>query len=111
MNASKAGEFRGFYVMSQELENENELPRNTFSVSSLPKAFLNFLDDNGIDPSVYSVTNLPRYVRLNTGLAASSLPSAQELKEQLNARRVWEVQGMNGFFGMELEQDSVRLVD
>src|SRR4051794_762119 len=97
--------------MSREPGGENELLRNTFSVSSLPKAFLTFLDDNGIDPSVYSVTNLPRYVRLNTSLATSSLPDAQELKEQLNARRVWEVQGMNGFFGIELDQDSMRLVD
>nr|CAG8466907.1 7202_t:CDS:2 [Entrophospora candida] len=35
---------------------------NNFNFSSLPPAFLEFLKNNNINPTIYSITNLPRYI-------------------------------------------------
>ncbi|RUS18102.1 hypothetical protein BC937DRAFT_89149, partial [Endogone sp. FLAS-F59071] len=82
-----------------------------FSLDSLPPAFLSFLEQNEIDPSVYAVTDLPRYVRLNTALPQADWPTAHQLQSQLNARRVWQVEGVEGFFGIELAEESARIFD
>lgn len=82
-----------------------------FSLDSLPPAFLSFLKQNEIDPSVYTVTDLPRYVRLNTALPQADWPTAYQLQSQLNAPRVWQVEGMEGFFGIELAEESARIFD
>ncbi|KAG0019784.1 hypothetical protein BGZ80_005285 [Entomortierella chlamydospora] len=37
----------------------------TFSLDNLPEEFKAFLAKNEIDPAIYTVTDLPRYVRLN----------------------------------------------
>lgn len=41
---------------SMDAENTLNLP--------LPEAFLNFLNENGVSPSIYTVSNsIPRYIR------------------------------------------------
>ncbi|KAG0347056.1 hypothetical protein BG004_000222, partial [Podila humilis] len=37
----------------------------TFSLENLPKEFVEFLARTEIDPAIYTVADLPRYVRLN----------------------------------------------
>ena len=66
-----------------------------FNLDRLPASFQQFLVDNAIDPGVYTVSDLPRYVRLNTN--ATALPSLDDLKEQLGTSNVWQVK--DGIFG------------
>lgn len=66
-----------------------------FDLDRLPASFQQFLDDNAIDPRIYTVSDLPRYVRLNTN--AIALPSLDDLKEQLGTDDVWQVK--DGIFG------------
>jgi hypothetical protein len=74
-------------------------------LSTLPASFNQFLKDNDVDPVIYTVKNLPRFVRWNTRFPKSELPTAEDLQQQLNARRVWPVNGVDGFFGIELEDN------
>jgi hypothetical protein len=74
-------------------------------LSTLPASFNQFLKDNDVDPVIYTVKNLPRFVRWNTRFPKSELPTAEDLQQQLNARRVWPVKGVDGFFGIELEDN------
>ncbi|KAG0180247.1 hypothetical protein DFQ29_000981 [Apophysomyces sp. BC1021] len=80
-----------------------------FAVDNLPASFRRFLEENDIDPLIYTVTRLPRFVRWNTHVAATELPTVEQLREQLQTDKVWEVPGMSGFFGFELCDQ--RLVD
>lgn len=66
-----------------------------FDLDRLPASFQQFLVDNAIDPRIYTVSDLPRYVRLNTN--ANALPSLDDLKEQLGTDDVWQVK--DGIFG------------
>ncbi|KAI7886236.1 S-adenosyl-L-methionine-dependent methyltransferase [Lichtheimia hyalospora FSU 10163] len=66
-----------------------------FNLDRLPASFQQFLVDNAIDPGIYTVSDLPRYVRLNTN--ANTLPSLDDLKEQLGTSNVWQVK--DGIFG------------
>ncbi|KAI9247472.1 S-adenosyl-L-methionine-dependent methyltransferase [Phascolomyces articulosus] len=87
----------------EETQDYNELPIDStttttivpFNIDNLPPSFQNFLKDNAIDPQIYTVVDLPRYIRLNTHL--KNLPTLEELKNQLDTEQVWQVK--EGIFG------------
>ncbi|KAF7729681.1 hypothetical protein EC973_004054 [Apophysomyces ossiformis] len=91
--------------------SEDASPSNSlqFNIDNLPESFQRFLKENDIDPQIYTVTDLPRFVRWNTHKAAAELPTVEQLREQLQTDKVWAVTGMQGFFGVELKDQ--RLVD
>ncbi|CAO3591647.1 unnamed protein product [Absidia cylindrospora] len=85
---------------------------STFDTNQLPPSFQAFLDANAIDPKIYTVDQLPRYVRWNTHLDKEQLPSLDQLKTQLKTDHVWEIQGLKGFFGIQLnDQQQPKLMD
>ncbi|KAL0091973.1 S-adenosyl-L-methionine-dependent methyltransferase [Phycomyces blakesleeanus] len=82
-----------------------------FDITNLPESFKRFLKDNDIDPRIYTVTKLPRFVRWNSHLDQSLLPTLDQLREQLKTQDVWKVQGLDGFFGFNLVKNGPRLFD
>ncbi|KAK9713230.1 hypothetical protein RND81_06G013200 [Saponaria officinalis] len=57
---------------------------NTVENSPLPESFINFLNENGLDPSIYnSADNLPRYIRLKPGYEENLKDIEDELGYQL----------------------------
>ncbi|KAI9025022.1 S-adenosyl-L-methionine-dependent methyltransferase [Phycomyces nitens] len=82
-----------------------------FDITNLPESFNKFLTDNHIDPRIYTVTNLPRFVRWNTHFDQALLPTLDQLCDQLKTPNVWKVQGLEGFFGFNLLKDGPRLFD
>ncbi|CAG8563220.1 12849_t:CDS:2, partial [Acaulospora colombiana] len=71
---------------------------STFSISSLPSTFLEFLQANEIDPRIYTIRELPRYIRLNT--QHPQLPTREELENQIGTK-LWNVDGIDGFYGLD----------
>ena len=82
---------------------------SNFDLSQLPSSFKKFLDDNSIDPAIYTVVDLPRYFRINTGLPKEKRPTLEGLREQFKTDQVQEIKGIKGFFSVKL--DNVRLSD
>ncbi|ORZ02813.1 S-adenosyl-L-methionine-dependent methyltransferase [Syncephalastrum racemosum] len=82
------------------LDHEKDtLPSVTpFDIDRLPDSFQRFLSMNGIDPTVYTISNLPRYVRWNTQYDGT-LPTLHDLRSQLDTDHVWAVPGREGVFG------------
>ena len=78
----------------------------TFNLDNLPSSFQKFLKDNAIDPQIYTVVDLPRYIRLNTHL--KNLPTLDHLKTQLDTAQVWQVKERGLFGFLHAKQ---RLVD
>ncbi|KAI9286261.1 S-adenosyl-L-methionine-dependent methyltransferase [Umbelopsis sp. AD052] len=74
-------------------------------LSTLPPSFNEFLRINDVDPVIYTVKDLPRFVRWNTRFPKSELPTAEDLQQQLKARKVWPVKGVEGFFGILLGEN------
>lgn len=69
-------------------------PLQTFSLESLPTEFVSFLSKNEIDPAIYTVTDLPRYVRLNPDPHLTITP--QDLEMELGTK-VEPVPGLEAF--------------
>lgn len=69
-------------------------PQKIFSLENLPAEFVAFLAKNEIDPAIYTVTDLPRYVRLNPDPHLTITP--QELECELGTR-VEPVPGLEAF--------------
>ncbi|ORY08239.1 S-adenosyl-L-methionine-dependent methyltransferase [Basidiobolus meristosporus CBS 931.73] len=66
---------------------------------NFPPAFLKFLEENEIDPTIYGQSvNLPRYIRINPTLDEKEIVG--ELKKELNTD-IWEVPGVPGFYGLD----------
>ncbi|KAK0591286.1 hypothetical protein LWI29_037963 [Acer saccharum] len=62
----------------------------------LPDAFLDFLQENGLDPSIYAaVDSTPRYIRLKAGIEAQLEEIEAEIKCKLE-RLVW----LQGFYSL-----------
>ncbi|KAK2661516.1 hypothetical protein Ddye_000090 [Dipteronia dyeriana] len=62
----------------------------------LPDAFLDFLQENGLDPSIYAaVDSTPRYIRLKAGSEAQLEEIEAEIKCRME-RLVW----LQGFFSL-----------
>ncbi|KAG0067641.1 hypothetical protein BGZ89_005815 [Linnemannia elongata] len=70
------------------------MPSRTFSLENLPAEFVAFLAKNEIDPAIYTVTDLPRYVRLNPDPHLTITP--EELEKQLGTK-VDPVPGLESF--------------
>ncbi|KAG0088272.1 hypothetical protein BGZ92_006425 [Podila epicladia] len=81
------------YIGDTITTNTNN-PQKTFSLENLPAEFVAFLAKNEIDPAIYTVTDLPRYVRLNPDPHLTITP--QELERELGTR-VEPVQGLEAF--------------
>ncbi|RIB04716.1 S-adenosyl-L-methionine-dependent methyltransferase [Gigaspora rosea] len=81
----------------------------SFSLSNLPSSFLKFLKTSEIDPVVYTIQNLPRYIRINLFQynEHSQLQICKELEEQIGTK-IWPVKGIDGFFGLD---GNCRIVD
>ncbi|KAF9100247.1 hypothetical protein BGX23_000010 [Mortierella sp. AD031] len=77
----------------QQQEGNGVLAR-TFSLDNLPAEFVTFLAKNEIDPAIYTVTDLPRYVRLNPDPHLTLTP--EELEKQLGTK-VEPVPGLEAF--------------
>ncbi|CAO3697822.1 unnamed protein product [Rhizopus microsporus] len=92
-----------------ELDDEEVPSSSTFDMSQLPSSFKKFLDDNSINPAIYTVVDLPRYFRINTGLPKEKRPTLEGLREQFKTDQVQEIKGIKGFFSVKL--DNVRLSD
>ncbi|KAB2618182.1 methyltransferase NSUN5 [Pyrus ussuriensis x Pyrus communis] len=66
------------------------------SKPALPDAFLDFLKENGLDPSIYSESHsTPRYIRLKPGLEARIEEIEAEIKWKLE-----EVEWLPGFYAL-----------
>lgn len=76
----------------------------TFDINQLPTCFKKFLEDNDIDPEVYTVTDLPRYIRTNTHLPLSQRPTLQQLKDQLETDQVHAVPDLPDFFSIQIAE-------
>ncbi|KAG1469050.1 hypothetical protein G6F56_003488 [Rhizopus delemar] len=90
-------------------EEEIQKETSTFDLNQLPDSFRKFLDDNSIDPAIYTVTHLPRYFRINTHLPEDKRPTLEDLKKQLNTDQVHKVKGIDNFYSVQLAD--VRLSD
>lgn len=75
-------------------QQEDGTPSRTFSLDNLPAEFVAFLAKNEIDPAIYTVTDLPRYVRLNPDPHLTITP--KELEKQLGTK-VEPVPGLEAF--------------
>ncbi|GLT44561.1 hypothetical protein SLA2020_184470 [Shorea laevis] len=65
----------------------------------LPDAFLQFLEENGLDPSIYTATeSTPRYVRLKPGYEAR----IQEIEAEINCK-LEKVDWLPGFYALPPE--------
>lgn len=76
--------------------------KHVFDITQLPSSFKKFLNDNDIDPAVYTVADLPRYIRTNTHLPVSQRPTLQQLKDQFETDKVFSVPGLEDFFSVQL---------
>jgi hypothetical protein len=95
------------------LNDDELLQHSPFDITQLPQSFKTFLDINAIDPKIYTVEQLPRYIRWNTHFPSDKLPTVDQLQSQLNTDHVWEINGMPGFFGFRLskQKQPLRLYD
>lgn len=82
-----------------------------FDIDQLPKSFKKFLKDNDIDPEIYTVTQLPRYIRTNTNIPITKRPTLQDLKDQFGTDQVFTVPGVPDFFSIQLSESTKRLSD
>lgn len=80
---------------------------STFDINKLPVAFQKFLADNSIDPKIYTVADLPRYIRINTHLPEEKRPTLQDLKDQLKTNQVYPVDGVSHFFSVQLSDTRI----
>lgn len=82
-----------------------------FDIARLPDSFQRFLKDNSIDPHIYTVAALPRYIRTNTHLPADKRPSLQALRTQFQTDKVYAVEGLDHFFSVQLDDTTQRISD
>lgn len=82
-----------------------------FDIEQLPESFKKFLKDNDIDPEIYTVTQLPRYIRTNTNIPTAKRPTLQDLKDQFGTDQVFSVPGVPDFFSVQLSETTKRLSD
>lgn len=78
----------------QAATQAGEMASRAFSLDNLPAEFVSFLAKNEIDPAIYTVTDLPRYVRLNPDPHMTITPEA--LERELGTR-VEPIPGLEAF--------------
>lgn len=108
-------------MLNDDLENPSldnidqvdvpESETSDFDISQLPSSFQKFLKDNAIDPEIYTVANLPRYVRLNTHVPVEKRPTMEILRTQLKTQKVYAVEGLDNFFSIQLSDTKMRISD
>ncbi|URE29372.1 NOL1/NOP2/sun family [Musa troglodytarum] len=63
---------------------------------SLPRSFLQFLEENGLDPSIYAmIETIPRYIRVKPGCESQLVEIENELKCRLK-----KVSWLSGFYAI-----------
>eukprot|EP01018_Ginkgo_biloba_P030675 Gb_05652 [translate_table: standard] len=85
-------------TLNRSLHSEEALPleEEASQALPLPTAFLDFLSNNGVDPSVYSAAQtLPRYIRLKPGIE-SEIP---EIESEIGCK-LEPVLWLPGFFSI-----------
>lgn len=95
---------------SESVSSSQDQPSN-FDIKQLPDSFKKFLDDNDIDPEIYTVAQLPRYVRINTNLPKGQQPTLQQLRDQFETDQVHSVPGLPEFFSIQLSDTTKRISD
>ncbi|KAI8082564.1 S-adenosyl-L-methionine-dependent methyltransferase [Gilbertella persicaria] len=80
---------------------------SSFDIDKLPASFKQFLKENDIDPEIYTVATLPRYVRLNTHLPTEKRPTVHDLRQQLDTEEVYPVKGLENFFRIQLSSKRI----
>ncbi|KAL9546028.1 hypothetical protein MBANPS3_006863 [Mucor bainieri] len=108
MSSSNTDEEDQLELMGAPTNSSNATP---FDVSKLPDSFQKFLKDNSIDPQIYTVARLPRYIRTNTHLPADKRPSLHDLRAQFQTDKVQAVDGLEHFFSVQLEDTTQRISD
>ncbi|KAI8987720.1 S-adenosyl-L-methionine-dependent methyltransferase [Mycotypha africana] len=83
----------------------------TFNLEHLPVSFKTFLEKNQIDPKIYTIKELPRFVRVNTHLPLNRRPSVEDLRSQLKTDKVYPVEGLEDFFSIYLNDTKQRISD
>ncbi|KAI8380500.1 S-adenosyl-L-methionine-dependent methyltransferase [Choanephora cucurbitarum] len=73
-----------------------------FDLNQLPASFKQFLKENEIDPEIYTVEALPRYVRLNTHLPMDKRPTLEDMRQQLCTDQVHAVEKLQDFYRIQL---------
>jgi hypothetical protein len=84
---------------------------SNFDIKQLPDSFKKFLQDNDIDPEIYTVAQLPRYLRTNTNLPIDKRPTLQQLRDQFQTDQVHSVPGLPEFFSVQLSKTTKRISD
>ncbi|CAN1226886.1 Oligopeptide transporter 7, partial [Linum perenne] len=80
--------FGGKRLLRRSMAEPSELP--------LPEAFLNFLQENGIDPAIYTASDLiPRYIRLKPG----SEPLLEDIEAEMKCK-LERVGWLPGFYSL-----------
>jgi len=69
-------------------------------ISSFPPRFFQFLEVNDIDPTIYTIQSLPRYIRLNTHIPFSQLPSLSDLSSQLSCTQIHQIPNLPHFYSL-----------
>ncbi|KAL1923146.1 uncharacterized protein VTP21DRAFT_9522 [Calcarisporiella thermophila] len=64
-------------------------------LAALPQKFIDFLAANDIDPRIYTITDLPRFIRFDENEI-----SASEVEHQLQAH-IEKVEGVDGFWRLD----------
>ncbi|KAL9241425.1 hypothetical protein vseg_015540 [Gypsophila vaccaria] len=69
---------------------------NSNTNSQLPESFINFLNKNGLDPSIYtSADTLPRYIRLKPGYE----DSLKDIEDELGCK-LTQVEWLSNFYSL-----------
>lgn len=89
-----------FFLTMSDMTSSPE--KHVFDIAQLPSSFKKFLCDNAIDPEIYTVADLPRYIRTNTHLPVSQRPTLQQLKDQFETDDIFPVPGLDHFFSVQL---------
>jgi hypothetical protein len=94
----------------EEVQDQEKLTSD-FDISQLPASFKKFLEENDIDPEIYTVAQLPRYIRTNTHLPVEKRPTLQQLSDQFGTDQVFAVSGLEDFFSVQLSDTTKRISD
>src|SRR5687767_862694 len=87
-------------VPNEDFLDETEGEISSQILSSFPPRFLQFLEINDIDPTIYTVQSLPRYIRLNTHIPSSQLPSLSDLSSQLSCTQIHQIPNLPHFYSL-----------
>ncbi|KAG0370214.1 hypothetical protein BGZ54_007225 [Gamsiella multidivaricata] len=82
------------FIIDESIQADGVSASRTFSLDNLPVEFVAFLAKNEIDSAIYTVTDLPRYVRLNPDPHLTITPEA--LEKELGTK-VEPVPGLEAF--------------